>query len=220
MIKKYLKYFLYILEHKKNVFIECMKEGLYIHAFTHDMSKFLPSEFFPYARYDFQNKENNNIQTKGDFNDAWEHHYIYNKHHWNYWCLDLDALAHNKIIKLDIPNEMPRKYLKQMICDWKAMSRKFGDTAQAFYLNHYWEIELNRESRYLLEWMLGIRYKKKSYNLYSYSQYEEIYLKTLGELVNENYNNEFFNNNLVPYYKEKFNIDIKEIFIKENDKNE
>lgn len=42
-------YLLYVLEHKKNVFKVCWKRGMYLHAFTHDLSKFLPSEFFPYA---------------------------------------------------------------------------------------------------------------------------------------------------------------------------
>jgi hypothetical protein len=55
----YWKYFKYILEHKKNVFIECMKiamqhqgkirRRLIIHAFAHDLSKLLPCEFIPYA---------------------------------------------------------------------------------------------------------------------------------------------------------------------------
>lgn len=27
------------------------KRGLYLHAFTHDLSKFLPSEFIPYAKW-------------------------------------------------------------------------------------------------------------------------------------------------------------------------
>ena len=57
----YWKYFKYVMEHKRNVFIECMnmakkykgqdKIDLIIHAFTHDMSKFLPCEFIPYAKW-------------------------------------------------------------------------------------------------------------------------------------------------------------------------
>jgi len=55
-MKKYLDYLKYVLEHKKNVFIECWKEGLYFHAFTHDLSKLLPCEFFPYANYFYSDK--------------------------------------------------------------------------------------------------------------------------------------------------------------------
>ena len=63
---KYIKYFLYILEHKKNVFKMCWKKGLYLHAFTHDLSKFLPDEFFPYANWfygKFQNCSNLLLQS-------------------------------------------------------------------------------------------------------------------------------------------------------------
>lgn len=49
-LKMYWNYFKYVLEHKKNVFIECWKEGLYIHAFTHDLSKFSILEFKSYAK--------------------------------------------------------------------------------------------------------------------------------------------------------------------------
>jgi hypothetical protein len=47
----YLKYLLYVLEHKWNVGIECLKMGMPLHALTHDLSKFRPSEFIPYAKY-------------------------------------------------------------------------------------------------------------------------------------------------------------------------
>ena len=51
---------------------------------------------------------------------------------------------------------MPEKYIKQMICDWKGMSRKFGDTAQEFYMNNHDKIELTHTSRVHLEFELGI----------------------------------------------------------------
>lgn len=161
MVKKYLKYFKYVMEHKKNVFIECWKEGLYIHAFTHDLSKFLPSEFLPYTKYfygdwgvkiekSYPDKENyingqsclsvSYLKCKKEFNKAWEHHYKHNKHHWNYW----------------VGREMPEKYIKQMICDWKAMSKKFADTAQEFYMKNHDKINLTHNSRVLLEFNLGL----------------------------------------------------------------
>ena len=54
-MNKYWKYLLYVLEHKKNVFKTCWKRGLYLHALTHDLSKFMPDEFIPYARYFYGN---------------------------------------------------------------------------------------------------------------------------------------------------------------------
>ncbi|HFD2052130.1 TPA: DUF5662 family protein [Clostridium perfringens] len=158
-----MQYLKYILEHKKNVFIECWKEGLYLHAFTHDLSKFRPSEFIPYARYFYgdyiSNVVLNNVscvenkskirtkeQVKEKFEKAWKLHYKRNKHHWNHWII------YNGEILID----MPEKYIKQMICDWKGMARKFGDTAQEFYMKNYDKIQLTRKSRLDLEFELGL----------------------------------------------------------------
>ena len=164
-MKEYWEYFKYVMVHKKNVFIECWKEGLYLHAFTHDLSKFLPTEFKAYAINFYAEKDCKRcdryfhcdlykIITLGsgeyakecadynyeDFNEAWKHHYRHNKHHWNYW----------------IGKEIPEKYIKQMICDWKAMSRKFGGTVQEFYMKNHDTIEINHNSRVLLEFNLGL----------------------------------------------------------------
>jgi len=148
-IKLYWEYLKYVMEHKKNVFIECWKEKLYFHAFTHDLSKFSIKEFFPYAKwfygkYGVKCKENNiyKEKCKNNFEKAWQHHKDKNKHHWNYWY------------ERDL--EMPVKHLRQMICDWKAMTRKFGGTAQSYYLKNYKNIKLKKFSRMLLEHLLGL----------------------------------------------------------------
>jgi len=129
-MKKYFNYLIYLLEHKKNVFIECWKEGLYIHAFLHDLSKFLPSEFIPYAKF-FMAKNRakeykKSDEDNSDFQKGWLKHQKRNKHHWNYW---VSITRKNEII----PIPMPLKYVKQMICDWKGMSRKFGGSWQEYY---------------------------------------------------------------------------------------
>ena len=61
-MRKYWDYFKYIVEHKKNVGIECLKAGMFIHAITHDLSKFLPSEFIPYAKFSMIKIEQKNIK--------------------------------------------------------------------------------------------------------------------------------------------------------------
>lgn len=135
----YWRYLKYVIEHKKNVFIECIKSGQIIHAFTHDLSKFLPSEFVPYARH---------FQGPGDrngFEYAWLLHQNRNKHHWNYWVNSSgDALP------------MPRKYVWQMIADWKGMSRKFGDTAVEFYHKNRENMNLHKDTRELVEIILAL----------------------------------------------------------------
>ncbi|APH20811.1 DUF5662 family protein [Clostridium botulinum] len=168
-INIYIKYFKYVCEHKKNVFKECVKmskrykgknkRDLIIHAFTHDLSKFNPKEFIPYARYFYGNypsdavlfnvpciQNKDKIKTKEnvkkDFNKAWQHHKDRNKHHWNYW--------HERKL------EMPLRYIIEMICDWSAMSIKFGDTPQDFYCKNYDKIKLKHNSRVNLEFELGL----------------------------------------------------------------
>lgn len=165
----YYKYLKYVLEHKKNIFIECMiasKEywnekywrkdnkkiarELFIHAFTHDLSKFNPKEFIPYAWKFYGGKQASRTLLKmtgmrdkcisqedvdENFNKAWEHHYQINKHHPEHW----------------IGQDMPMKYIRFMVCDLKAMSRKFGDTAQAYYLNNYYKWDMTHETRHRIE---------------------------------------------------------------------
>jgi hypothetical protein len=136
-----LDYLKYLIEHKKNVFKTAWKRGLYIHAFTHDLSKFSGSEFLPYAKYFYKDKE----KYKHDFEMAWRHHYYKNHHHWQHW---LDEKGE--------PTNIPDKYLKQMIADWEGMSLKFGDNAKAYYLRKKDEIKLTTDTRFRLEKLLGI----------------------------------------------------------------
>jgi hypothetical protein len=108
--------FLYILNHKLNVLIECWKEGLYIQGITHDISKFSPKEFFPYTKKFFLDK-GLSAADEVNWKYAWLHHQHKNKHHWEYWVVDPNT-------KQALP--MPRKYLVEMVCDWRSFSRKWG----------------------------------------------------------------------------------------------
>lgn len=93
----------------------------------HDMSKFLPSEFIPYARFFygkypsltevFGDMRNNMLsclwkeEVKKQFDIAWNKHQKRNPHHWQYWLLQNDSEG---LTKLDMPND----YLLEMFCDW------------------------------------------------------------------------------------------------------
>lgn len=129
-MKKYLKYLLYILEHKKNVFIECIKMGMPIHAILHDWSKFLPSEFIPYAKFFYETNRTKSYKQSDEKNEnflkGWTLHQKRNKHHWNYWV----SVTRKDEIE---PIPMPHKYVKQMIADWNGMSRKFGGSTIEYF---------------------------------------------------------------------------------------
>lgn len=139
---KYIKYLFYIIEHKWNVGIECLKMGLYIHAFTHDLSKFLPSEFIPYAKYFYGGKHN-----KDSYNKVWKLHYSRNKHHWDYWTYwkqDGNPMWCPPLKQVSI--SMPKKYVQQMIADWRGMGRKFNDTAEEYYSKNKHKMLLHYET--------------------------------------------------------------------------
>lgn len=195
----YYQYLKYVLEHKINVFKACRKRGLKLHALTHDMSKFSPKEFIPYAKWfngkygvvikDKLNDASDEVINKHKilekkFTRAWEHHYRHNKHHWDYWCYNwkmYDPGTERQPLsccEFVTPLEMPTKYLLQMVCDWEAMSIKFGGSAQEYYLKNYYQIHLNRESRYELEGILEIYTKYFDYR-------EKYFYYTIGEIYDD-----------------------------------
>lgn len=203
----YIENLKYILEHKKNVFIECIKLSkelkgknklnIIIHAFTHDLSKLSFKEFKPYTMKFFGGKhlsrqflELMSLEDKcisqeevnENFNIAWEHHYKNNKHHWNYW----------------IGQDMPYKYIIQMICDWKGMSRKFGDTAQEFYLKNYKKMDLSWRTRMDIELILNLNLS----DAYNYGHTMEQFAKMYDK---ETYDIHF------GFTKDKYGIDSYEL---------
>ena len=202
-LKDYWKYFLYVLEHKKNVFKACWKREMYWHAFVHDLSKFHPKEFFAYAEWfygpfgvklkrEYNEEQITNgmsclsrsyLECKAGFDKAWKHHYKNNKHHWNYW------VKQNGKAK-----QMPEKYLWQMIVDWEAMGVKFGNTAQEFYLNNYKKINLHIQSRIALEAMLDLN--DSLFHNYGHT------LQQFAEMYDEETYNRYFGD-----IKKKYNID-------------
>ena len=140
----YLAYLKYIIEHKRNVGIECLKMGMPFHAITHDLSKFRPSEFIPYAKF-FHSKNRANNYKKSDeddlnFQTGWNHHQKRNKHHWNYWV----SVTRTEML---IPLEMPMKYVRQMIADWNGMSRKFGGDTKDYYKKNCGEMILHPKTK-------------------------------------------------------------------------
>jgi hypothetical protein len=117
------KYKQYVDTHKKNVekFASWLKEncpevfeGVNINAFDaqiaeHDESKFSEEEFEPYARFWYNDTEHYDYDP--EYEAAWEHHYMNNEHHSEYWNGD----------------DMPLLYILEMICDWGSFSIAKGN---------------------------------------------------------------------------------------------
>ena len=146
-----------MVRHKWYVMIECFKVSLYWQGITHDLSKLLPSEFIPYANYFYGDKKEKRDKTgyykptntgDKDFDFAWLLHQKRNKHHWQWWILPEDG---GGIIILD----MPIKYRKEMLCDWRGASKAqgYGDNTEGWYGKNKNKMVLSVETR---DWIEGI----------------------------------------------------------------
>lgn len=120
-MKKYIKYFKYVFKHKFWVMIACFDMWLYWQWIIHDWSKFLPSEFIPYARrwWEWDQSQESEIE----YNKSRLKHINRNPHHWNHWIHFYDDWTIGII-------EMPKKYVKEMLCDWWWVGRSFVKTEE------------------------------------------------------------------------------------------
>lgn len=116
-VRRYLAYLRYVMRHRREVRKACWRVGLYWRGLIHDLSKYSPSEFGPYARqfYEPDGTKKPSVRDKTgaydpnaqpeEFRLAWAHHYTHNDRHWEYWSLG------------DISEEMPAASVVEMMCD-------------------------------------------------------------------------------------------------------
>src|SRR5690606_9383025 len=112
-ISAMLSYTRYLVRHTTFVRQECWKRGLFMQGLLHDLSKWRPDEFIPYALH-FYGESHDHETTKywnKIFYLAWLKHKNRNPHHWQWWVLPKDD---GSVIQL----EMPHRYRLEMICDW------------------------------------------------------------------------------------------------------
>jgi hypothetical protein len=164
-VKAYLQYLKYVLVHKYFVFVAGLKTKAPIWLLLiHDWSKFLPSEFIPYAQYfygeDLKLKESYQTFTfygieenvpfgyfaRDRFNVAWLYHQRRNPHHWQYWYLIQDSDPNFAI-------PMPEKYVREMVADWAGAGRAITGKweVSAWYEKNKEKILLHPETRSLVE---------------------------------------------------------------------
>lgn len=163
---KHIRYFIYLIKHKWFVFVECCKLGIPLKGITHDLSKFLPSEWFPYTDYFYGNypelrkmspgmKATYSGKTREDVEDQFDYSWLYhqkrNKHHWQYWILIQDD---GQICRI----EMPLKYAKEMLADWIGTRIVITGKREVkeWYLENKHRITLHDNTRKWIENKLGI----------------------------------------------------------------
>jgi len=142
-MKKNLEYLAYMWRHKWSVFKAGWKLGVpWSLLVLHDLSKFLPWEWFPYLNYFYGTPD------QSSFDRAWLDHIHHNKHHWQYWVLRED---NGKVVCLD----MPIYYILEMVADWIGVGQAKGSTDPAevekWYAANIDKIPLSKRTRYMVE---------------------------------------------------------------------
>ena len=117
----------YLILHKWYVFLECRKFGLLWRGVTHDLSKFLPSEFMGLVRW----------RVGGRWPlVATLRHFHRNDHHWQHWVF----INENCESQPRLP-EMPLVCVKEMIADWRVAALLQGNDVHRWYRlfrEHIW----------------------------------------------------------------------------------
>lgn len=165
-MKKHAKYLSYVVRHKWFVFVECCKLGVPWRGLIHDLSKFLPSEWFPYviSFYGGPHRKRDEYSTyektyywsiierecketvRANFDKSWLLHQHRNPHHWQFWCLTQDE---------DEPKllPMPQKYVLEMVADWRGAGKAqgHGDDLIPWYEKNRDKIKLHPDTRKQVE---------------------------------------------------------------------
>ena len=156
-MRRHLAYLNYVLRHKWFVLLECIKYRIFWRGLIHDWHKFLPSEWYPYARH-FYHSDGTKIQRRdktgyykpddtGDsaFDRAWYLHQKRARHHWQSWVMPRDD-GTTRVF------EMGRKDVLEMVADWKGAGRAQGtpDTG-AWYLAHRSKMQMHEMTRDFVE---------------------------------------------------------------------
>ena len=143
-----LRYTVRLFRHKWFVFLEACKLGIPFLGIIHDASKFLPDEFFAYARSFYGGLR---AEVKPEFDAAWNHHQKRNKHHWQYWLLvnDEDGVY---------PLPVPDVYRREMLADWRGAGRAYGNPdTPGWYAKNRDKIILHPSTRQWVEAQFTIK---------------------------------------------------------------
>jgi hypothetical protein len=140
------RYLSYVVRHKWFVFVEACRLGIPVRGLLHDLSKFRPSEWFPYVE-SFYGPERT-LAIRAAFNRAWLDHQHRNDHHWQHWGLAEDGGGTKWL-------PMPDGARKEMLADWIGAGKAQGHTApndcRDWYLKHREIIQMHPETRSWVE---------------------------------------------------------------------
>jgi hypothetical protein len=146
----HLRYLSYVLRHKWHVcyagwFLQVPLWRLIIH----DWTKFTPAEWGPYVRrfYAGRGSRWDKDADPQEWKDAWEHHWMRNPHHWEYWSAGGDGTW---------LMAMPESYAREMVADWYGAGMAQGKPdVEGWYDAHGVKMVLHADTRALVERVLG-----------------------------------------------------------------
>lgn len=162
---KSAKYLSYIVRHKWFVFQAGLRTGASLWRLVkHDWSKFLPSEWRPYAAYFYGRppcqmpymRPNRALTEKqwrdgseAAFNHAWLLHQHRNDHHWQHWMLRNDDGSTECL-------PMPVHVIREMVADWMGAGRAITGKWECaeWYAKNREKIQLHPETRASVEEIL------------------------------------------------------------------
>lgn len=148
----YFAYFHYLLRHKWFVFRQCRRFNVSLwRAVKHDWSKFLPCEFFAYARRFYGTAIDGTVEVV--FDKAWNHHIHLNDHHWEHHVL---VRGGNKTTVM----RMSEMQVREMVADWHGTAQSRGlaaDTTPGWYLTNREAMALHPATRSRVEVLLSVK---------------------------------------------------------------
>lgn len=121
-MNKYISYIWKIIRHKYHVYkIGRKLKTPILRLIKHDLSKFYPSEFFPYVEEYYGNTllQKDHDMITSNYERAWDLHIERNDHHWQHWVPK--SVNSKEILERNLP-EIPICVLREMVADWVAAS--------------------------------------------------------------------------------------------------
>lgn len=150
-MRRHWSYLKYVLRHKWYVLLECVRldAGLW-RGLVHDWSKFLPSEWHPYAFTFYGPDGAGRYLETTEFNQAWNAHQKRQPHHWQYWVLRHDDGGTSAL-------PMPTVYIREMVADWVGAGKAIpgGKSAIEWYAAYRQRLILEPATRFQVEVLLG-----------------------------------------------------------------
>ncbi len=147
-----IRHFITITRHRNKVFAHCIRCGIPMRGFLHDLSKYSPQEFIAGMRF-WQGSRSPNEKERElyGYSPAWMHHKGRNKHHFEYWT-DVSVVTNRYE-----PVEMPLPFLKEMFCDRVAACKIYkgkdytDDAALAYFLRTRVRDKMHERTAFVLE---------------------------------------------------------------------